>query len=154
VNSRSIVSNGIHSARRLVAIVAVAAGVGGFVAPPAIANGPTSRAYDETGMRDVLSVAAAMPTAIVPTTTTRALTRSPQARARAHSTRQRATTAAALSPIAMPTEHIARAAVVPFDARDAEMLVLGALALAACGAALVTAGIQRQRRDPDRYDGL
>jgi hypothetical protein len=149
------VSNGIHIARRLVATLAVAGGVGGFVAQPAVANGPTSRAYDETGVRDVLSGAATMmPAAILPTTSTRALTRSPQARARAHRTRQRATTAAALSPIAMPTEHIARAAVVPFDARDAEMLVLGALALAACGAALVTAGIQRQRRDPDRYDAL
>jgi hypothetical protein len=54
----------------------------------------------------------------------------------------------------MPTERIARAAVIPFDGRDAGALVVGALVLAACGAMLVTAGVQRQRRDPDRYDAL
>jgi hypothetical protein len=131
--------------------VAVAAGV---LAAPAAASGPTSRAYDETGVREVLSVAAVMPAAITALTTTHAVPRSPQERVRVHRRHQRASTAAALSPISMPTEHIARAAVIPFDRRDAGAMVLGALVLAACGGVLVTAGVQRQRRDPDRYDAL
>jgi hypothetical protein len=148
-----MVSNGIHTARRLLAVLACAVAAGAF-ASPAVANGPTSLAYDETGVRDVLSVAAVMPVAVTAAATTRAVTRSPQERARAHRSHQRASTAAALSPISMPTEHIARAAVIPFDGRDAGTLVLGALVLAVCGAMLVTAGVQRQRRDPDRYDAL
>ena len=49
---------------------------------------------------------------------------------------------------------LSSAAVIPFGGRDAGALVAGALILAVCGAMLVTAGVQRQRRDPDRYDAL
>ena len=149
-----VMPDGIHSVRRLLVILAVAVGAGVLGAQPAFASGPTSHAYDETGMRDVLSVAAVMPATITSPATARAVIRSPRERARVHRTRERATTAAALSPLTMPTEHIARAAVIPFDGRDAGTLVLSALVLAACGAALVTAGIRRQRQDPDRYDAL
>src|SRR4051812_30730560 len=96
MSSRFILSDRIHDARRLLAVLVIAIGAAGFVAQPAVAIGPTSHAYDETGVRDVLSLAAAMPATITSSTTTHAVIRSPRERARAHRTHQRATTAAAL----------------------------------------------------------
>src|SRR3712207_4602275 len=97
MGSGSIMSIAIHKERSLLSTVIVATAVVGLGAQGATASSPTGHVYDETGVREVLAGAAAMPGAALAIKTSRAVSPSSPAHtpAHAHRSRQRAATAAA-----------------------------------------------------------
>ncbi len=114
-------------------------------APAAVATAPTVSAYDETaGMQDVI-LAVVSGTQSTPTATeTRSHTRAGESEPLRQEQQKSLGTAFAAQKVAA----------VPFSPRDAGIMGMAAIILAASGALTLAAGVIRRQREPERYDEL
>lgn len=118
-------------------------------APAAVATAPTVSAYDETaGMQDVI-LAVVSGTQSTPTATeTRSRPRSHTRAGESEPLRQEQQKSLGTAFAAQ------KVAAVPFSPRDAGIMGMAAIILAASGALTLGAGVIRQQREPERYDEL